>query len=186
LTESDFERIEAAVQETERGRWFLAEYARRLRAVETNGLLAALSRMQRTLDEGELARSSDHIRRLEAKLESVYEGLRDLAWRLQERGLRLEEASAPVLSYDRPDPSCALAAPTQPDAEGAHEAPARERHGAVSVRLQSIGAMDQCGAAGASPSAASRCEQPSDPDPRLAVFAAIDSLSLEEKLRFFA
>jgi len=45
LTDDDFERIEVAVMETERGRWFLQEYARRLRARESAEILAALERL---------------------------------------------------------------------------------------------------------------------------------------------
>ena len=45
LTEDDFERIEAAVMETERGRWFLQEYARRQRAAESEEILAAVERL---------------------------------------------------------------------------------------------------------------------------------------------
>jgi hypothetical protein len=41
----DFEQIEAAVMETERGRWFLREYSRRLRAAETVEILAAIERL---------------------------------------------------------------------------------------------------------------------------------------------
>jgi hypothetical protein len=43
----DFEELEAAVLETERGRWFLSEFARRLRAVETAEILTALERLTR-------------------------------------------------------------------------------------------------------------------------------------------
>ena len=35
LTDADYEAIEAAVVETNRGRWFLAEYARRNRHADT-------------------------------------------------------------------------------------------------------------------------------------------------------
>jgi len=42
----DYERIEAAVMETARGRWFLLEYARRQRADETGRVLAALDRLE--------------------------------------------------------------------------------------------------------------------------------------------
>jgi len=41
-----FEEIEEAVMESERGRWFLEEYARRQRAQETQALLSALSRLE--------------------------------------------------------------------------------------------------------------------------------------------
>lgn len=46
LTEEDFESIESAVLETARGRWFLAEYARRQRATETEGVIAAIERLE--------------------------------------------------------------------------------------------------------------------------------------------
>jgi chemotaxis regulatin CheY-phosphate phosphatase CheZ len=42
----DYETIEAAVMETSRGRWFLAEYARRNRHAETEGLLEAMARIE--------------------------------------------------------------------------------------------------------------------------------------------
>lgn len=48
---ADFEAIEAAVMETERGRWFLAEYARRNRHSDTEVLLSALSRIERGVSE---------------------------------------------------------------------------------------------------------------------------------------
>ena len=47
----DYETIEAAVVETERGRWFLSEYQRRNRHTDTQQVLSALERMQSTLTE---------------------------------------------------------------------------------------------------------------------------------------
>ena len=47
---SDFETIEAAVMETARGRWFLAEFARRLRAADTQALVQAVERLERRLE----------------------------------------------------------------------------------------------------------------------------------------
>jgi len=46
LSEADFESIEAAVMETARGRWFLAEYARRCRAEDTIKILGAVERLE--------------------------------------------------------------------------------------------------------------------------------------------
>jgi chemotaxis protein CheZ len=46
LSEADYEAIEGAVMETARGRWFLAEYARRNRNADTNMLLKALERIE--------------------------------------------------------------------------------------------------------------------------------------------
>ncbi|MDB5508324.1 MAG: uncharacterized protein JWL93_793 [Hyphomicrobiales bacterium] len=50
LQDADFETIEAAVNETARGRWFLAEFARRNRAAETDRLVASLRRIERAVD----------------------------------------------------------------------------------------------------------------------------------------
>src|SRR4249919_1867659 len=46
LSEADYEAIEGAVMETARGRWFLAEYARRNRHADTTMLLKALDRIE--------------------------------------------------------------------------------------------------------------------------------------------
>ncbi len=43
---TDYEAIEAAVMETERGRWFLAEFARRNRTADTAKVLAAVRRLE--------------------------------------------------------------------------------------------------------------------------------------------
>jgi chemotaxis protein CheZ len=46
ISEADYEAIEGAVLETARGRWFLAEYARRNRHADTAMLLKALDRIE--------------------------------------------------------------------------------------------------------------------------------------------
>lgn len=51
ISEDDYEAIEAAVMETVRGRWFLAEYARRSRAGEMHQLLDAVSRLEQVVTE---------------------------------------------------------------------------------------------------------------------------------------
>src|SRR5215468_2857619 len=45
-TGADYDAIYAAVMETMRGRWFLAEYAKRNRNADTELLLAALERIE--------------------------------------------------------------------------------------------------------------------------------------------
>lgn len=47
----DFEAIEAAVMETDRGRWFLAELARRHRSADTEALLAAIGKLESAIGE---------------------------------------------------------------------------------------------------------------------------------------
>ncbi|CAA2143481.1 hypothetical protein [Methylobacterium bullatum] len=46
VDESEYDRIEAAMSESERGRWFLAEYTRRNRSADTDMLLGAIARLE--------------------------------------------------------------------------------------------------------------------------------------------
>ena len=48
LTDDDYRAIEAAVVETERGRWFLAEHADRNRSTDATSILDALTKLERT------------------------------------------------------------------------------------------------------------------------------------------
>ena len=49
LEPDDYEAIEAAVLETPRGRWFLAEFARRIREQESGRLLDAVGKLERVV-----------------------------------------------------------------------------------------------------------------------------------------
>lgn len=49
LSETDYEAIEAAVMETARGRWFMAEFAKRNRQADTLQLLGAINRIERVV-----------------------------------------------------------------------------------------------------------------------------------------
>ncbi len=51
LKEADYEAIEAAVMETERGRWFLAKYTQRNRNSDTTVLLDAIGKLERSMLE---------------------------------------------------------------------------------------------------------------------------------------
>jgi chemotaxis protein CheZ len=62
LSEADYEAIEAAVVETNRGRWFLAEYARRNRHADTKMLLTAIDRLEAAIRGERAAESVDRIR----------------------------------------------------------------------------------------------------------------------------
>ena len=62
LTDADYEAIEAAVVETNRGRWFLAEYARRNRHADTKMLLTAIDRLEAAMRGERAAESVDRIR----------------------------------------------------------------------------------------------------------------------------
>lgn len=62
LSEADYEAIESAVVETARGRWFLAEYARRNRHADTTMLLTALNRIEAVMRGEQAAQSADRFR----------------------------------------------------------------------------------------------------------------------------
>jgi hypothetical protein len=55
----DYDAIHAAIVATERGRWFLEEYARRYRAADTGVVLAAIERIERAVRGGPAADSAD-------------------------------------------------------------------------------------------------------------------------------
>jgi len=62
LSEADYEAIEGAVMETARGRWFLAEYARRNRSADTTMLLKALDRIEAAMRGQRSVEPVDRIR----------------------------------------------------------------------------------------------------------------------------
>jgi chemotaxis regulatin CheY-phosphate phosphatase CheZ len=62
ISEADYEAIEGAVMETARGRWFLAEYARRNRSADTTMLLKALDRIEAAMRGERSVESVDRIR----------------------------------------------------------------------------------------------------------------------------
>ena len=61
LNEADYEAIEAAVMETERGRWFLARYAAQNRNSDTNVLLEAIGKLERTMQENRAVATSGDV-----------------------------------------------------------------------------------------------------------------------------
>lgn len=61
LTAADYDAIEAAVMETNRGRWFLSEFSHRNRHADTLMLLTAMERLENVV-RGESATSVDRLR----------------------------------------------------------------------------------------------------------------------------
>jgi DNA repair ATPase RecN len=62
VPEADYEAIEGAVMETARGRWFLAEYARRNRSADTDMLLSAIGRIETLVHQDRETHEMDRLR----------------------------------------------------------------------------------------------------------------------------
>ncbi|MGO9134006.1 MAG: hypothetical protein ACLP8A_08165 [Methylovirgula sp.] len=86
LSEDDYEAIEAAVLETVRGRWFLAEYARRSRVDEMRQLLDAVGRLEQVVVEQRTLPADPAIRLLVQRLKEVSAHLDGLAGEMRAHG----------------------------------------------------------------------------------------------------
>ena len=62
ISEADYDAIELAVMETERGRWFLREFARRNRNADTQVLLDAIGRLEQAVAGERVAQDVDRLR----------------------------------------------------------------------------------------------------------------------------
>jgi hypothetical protein len=72
----DFEQVKTAVLQTARGRWFLAEHARRERADERMDLMSSIRRLERVAQENlEALRFSAIAEDVGRKLDSVLRSL---------------------------------------------------------------------------------------------------------------
>lgn len=65
ICQADYDTIESAVMETERGRWFLAEYARRNRHADTERVLDAIEKLHANLQR---QRSEARLERMRLEL----------------------------------------------------------------------------------------------------------------------
>lgn len=105
---NDFDAIESAVMETPRGRWFLAEFARRTRAAETDRLLEAIERHTEAARNAKSSADLDALYRdLEDMRRSIVETQQDLAAVKPREGLVLrpvepaQDAEAIAASAER-------------------------------------------------------------------------------------
>jgi len=75
MNEEDYDAIEAAVMETVRGRWFLAEFARRSHVTEMRQMLDAVARLEQVVTANQAAPADPSVRLLVSRLKEVGEGL---------------------------------------------------------------------------------------------------------------
>ena len=193
MSEVDYEAIEAAVTETVRGRWFLAEFARRNRMAETRQLLDAMSRLEATVSGAPTALPSadPSIRLLVQRIKEIAATLGDTAHEMRGAGVEehlvaqvetqaravagmMRAGAPPGQGAGRPAVEARPVAPRQvepPVSEqrageprpGEHRLPRADLPAALAPRPDAVAARD----------------------PRLAAFATLDKLAIEEKLAIF-
>jgi hypothetical protein len=62
MSEADYQALEATVAQTARGRWFLAEYARRNRTMDTQALLGAICRLEEAVERARRGPDMERLR----------------------------------------------------------------------------------------------------------------------------
>jgi hypothetical protein len=182
MTEEDYGAIEDAVMETVRGRWFLAEFARRSHIAEMRQMLDAVARLEHVVTTNQVTAPADpSIRLLVSRLKEVSQRLGGTVEEMRTAGVEEEycediETQARALAgllrlNNAPEPVKRPPALLQP-------APLKEAPPAPSPAA----------APPASPAPLSTpLKAPARSfDERLAALGAIDSLPTIEKLRLFS
>lgn len=180
MSEEDYEAIEAAVMETVRGRWFLAEFARRSHIAEMRQMLDAVARLEQVVTINQAAAPADpSIRLLVSRLKEVSQRL----------GVTVEEMRAAGVEEDYCEDieTQARAIAGLLRLNGSPE-PLKRPPGLPPPRP----APAQAAPVSPSPLAAPR-ESPKPPPPaarsfdeRIAALSTIDALPILEKMRLFA
>jgi chemotaxis protein CheZ len=86
ISDADYEAIAAAVMETERGRWFLKEYARRNRNSDTQTVLNALDRLEDRISVGADSNSDTSVALISHNVIDLAEAITQVKREVQELG----------------------------------------------------------------------------------------------------
>ncbi len=210
MTEEDYDAIHAAVVETVRGRWFLAEFSRRNRVDEVQDMLAAIGRLEAIVTGSRAAlpppagEASPHLRLLNQRADEISTHLADIIDELRATGVDaylcddLEREARAVASLAKGASAEPVAPPARAlasEARPALEAPIDPPPETVPTAAKPAPLPPWTPAAPSAPPRAaplqmsapvSRSAAIPGEDPRLAALAALDRLSLAEKLALFA
>jgi hypothetical protein len=184
LSPADFEAIEAAVMETARGRWFLAEFARRTRAQETEKVLAALTRLETAVASERPQIAPDPDPHLLAALASIGERLNDLAWMLRDRGVAADVCGA-IEGEARSLARLQRQGNPLPQLDGSTLATAETQPGGLTERIEN---MRPAPPATVEPQTSTNAAPLAEAGraPREPALSDLDALPFREKLLFFA
>ncbi len=190
MSDVDYEAIEMAVTETVRGRWFLAEFARRNRGAEVKLMLDAMGRLEdlvtRQAQAAALPPSADpSIRLMVQRIKEIAASLEAAARAMRESGL---EAAVwePVDQQARAVAGLMRAgAPAAPASGQAAIGQAASQLAASQLAASQLAApASEPAAAAGEPRRLPRVDARSA-DPRLQAFSGLDGLSLPQKVSFF-
>ena len=202
MSEVDYEAIEAAVTETVRGRWFLAEFARRNRVAETRQLLEAMARLEGAVMNGQMALPSadPSIRLLVQRIKEISAGLGGIAGEMRAAGVE-DHLVAAVDSQARAVSGLMRAATPSLGGRPPVQVTPRQEEPAqvelVQVELVQVepprveppareaASVSTAGTERSHASMFPPSEGAARGDPRLAALAALDALPLAEKLAIF-
>jgi hypothetical protein len=201
MTEEDYDAIHAAVLETVRGRWFLTEYARRNRVEEVQEMLTAIGRLETVVTSQRAmplpGDAAPHLRLLTQRADEIAKRLGDLIEDLRDSGAdgylcdELETQARAIAGLQKslasdsvpaiaPTPRAlpaearpALEAPMEPPKEWPVAPTAEAARPAEPPRMPSLPRAEPWPVRG-------------DHDSRLAALAALDRLSMAEKLALFS
>lgn len=106
VREEEYELIEQAVMETSRGRWFLAEYARRNRAADTRILLDAIKRLERivsaqTVEFVPTLDSTNAVLKMRSLMQEAASDVAAILSQLDDEEDRLAARNDPLRAIDR-------------------------------------------------------------------------------------
>ena len=188
MNEIDYDAIEAAVTETVRGRWFLAEFARRNRLVETRQLLDAMGRIEAAMGQQPAMPSADpSVRLLIQRIKEVASQLGTVADDMREAGVddylvaAVDLQARAVAGMMRGGPPAKEVRPSSPMT--IPDAATRVPPPMPRMPRAELPPMLQSPAQAAPP--APLAEKPLDDDPRLAALSGFDGLTLANKLSLF-
>ena len=164
ISEGDYDTIEAAVIETVRGRWFLAEFARRSRVDEMRQVLDAIGRLEQVVVDQRAVPADPSVRLHVQRLKDVAKQLDLLAIDLRRQGQ--DEALCAKIETQARAVSGLLRFSASSESKG--EAPAPREHLPPATPLFIPANREE----------AAR-------ERRLEILARLDSLSPAEKLALF-
>lgn len=174
MTDADYESIEAAVTETVRGRWFLAEFARRTRAADSKLLLEGMARLETLVTASQTQLPPPQVS-ADPSIRLLIQRIKEIAAQLEETGREMRESGAGERFCQAVD----LQARAVAGLMRTGPAPKASQPGAPAIaaplakpRETAIPAVAQSGAAAR--------------DPRLQILSGLDRLSLAQKTALFS